>query len=53
MTCLQGVYDSDFLDDSALIKAFDNAINPIKVFIAHFLSFFCISYTKMLLWNMT
>ena len=40
MTCLQGVYDSDFLDDSALIKAFDNAINPIKVFIAHFLSFF-------------
>jgi survival motor neuron protein len=23
-------YDSDFLDDSALIKAFDNAVNPIK-----------------------
>jgi len=29
---LQASYDSDFLDDTALIKAFDNAINPIKVF---------------------
>jgi len=28
---LQGEYDSDFLDDTALITAFDNAINPIKV----------------------
>jgi len=35
LSCLQGGYDSDFLDDSALIKAFDNAINPIKVFSDH------------------
>jgi len=32
VSCLQGSYDSDFLDDTALIKAFDNAIKPIKVF---------------------
>jgi len=33
LLCLQGGYDSDFLDDTALIKAFDSAINPIKVFV--------------------
>jgi len=45
---LQGGYDSDFLDDTALIKAFDNAINPIKVVLITYCTFSCNLLTSAL-----